>query len=128
MRQDSEESEYSSSYGEFDYDLDDELDFTPKSGQVVWVYVKDMATWYPGFVMNLRCKDIRDRHGRIQMAYPVKYRRNLRRHFSSMLGEMKPDTQEVRQLLAEAGVDVRMQLSEAGDELNDKLRRRGLWR
>ena len=42
--------------------------------------------------------------------WPVKYRHNLRRHFAPLLGEIKPDTPRVRQLLKETGVNVEFEL------------------
>lgn len=42
--------------------------------------------------------------GKEGIFYRVKYRHNLRRYFSPLLGDIKPDIPEVVQLLKDAGV------------------------
>ena len=38
--------------------------------------------------------------------YSVRYRRNVRRYFAPLLGDIKPDTPRVRRLLELAGCDI----------------------
>jgi len=85
-------------------DLDDVFDFSPKSGEFVWVKAKTTTeTWYKGLVMK-GTKSGPIRQGKEGTFYLVRYRHNLRRYFAPLLGDIKPDTPEIRQLLNDAGI------------------------
>ncbi|KLO17539.1 hypothetical protein SCHPADRAFT_936913 [Schizopora paradoxa] len=85
-------------------DLDDVYEFSPKSGDFVWVKAKtDTETWYKGLVMK-GTKEGPVRQGKQGTFYLVRYRHNLRRYFAPLLGDIKPDTAEIRQLLNNAGI------------------------
>ncbi|KAH9891260.1 hypothetical protein C8Q73DRAFT_792683 [Cubamyces lactineus] len=99
----SSDAESSHSHPEYGLlDLDEPIKCTFQDGESVWIKLKDSAEWVPGVVSGkgARAAATRDGEG---MRYPVRYNKTKREYFAPQNGELKPDTPEVRELLAAGG-------------------------
>ncbi|EJD04528.1 uncharacterized protein FOMMEDRAFT_28202 [Fomitiporia mediterranea MF3/22] len=92
-------------------DLDEEWDFHPKAGESVWVKmtVSDREVWYQGQVRG-KPRPGTVRGGRQGDFYSVRYGTKTSKlgYFAPLLGDIKPDTRQVRRLLEEEGRDVEL--------------------
>ncbi|KAI8983223.1 hypothetical protein BD414DRAFT_490287 [Trametes punicea] len=86
-------------------DLDEPMRCTFQDGESVWVKLKDSSEWVRGVVSGkgARTAATRDVSPGEGVAFPVRYNKTKRDYFAPQNGEVKPDTPEVRELLAAGG-------------------------
>ncbi|KAI0358791.1 hypothetical protein OH77DRAFT_1447893 [Trametes cingulata] len=99
----SSDAESSVSHPEYGLlDLDEPMRCTFQDGEQVWVKLRESSEWVAGVVSGkgARTGATRDGEG---VLYPVRYSKAKREYFSPQNGELKPDTPEVRELLAAGG-------------------------
>ncbi|KAF8816632.1 hypothetical protein BYT27DRAFT_7076590, partial [Phlegmacium glaucopus] len=70
----------------------------------VWVRTKE-SNWCYGRVTGRQIRVGQTRHSKQGLYYPVNFgsKNNVRKYFAPMNGEIKPDSDEVRLLLEDAG-------------------------
>ncbi|CDO74812.1 hypothetical protein BN946_scf185001.g60 [Trametes cinnabarina] len=96
----SSDAEFSRSHPEYGLlDLDEPIKCSFHDGENVWVRLKDSAEWVSGVVAGKGARTAATRDGE-GVAYPVRYNKMKRDYFAPQNGELKPDTPEVRELLA----------------------------
>ncbi|OSD05645.1 hypothetical protein PYCCODRAFT_1464992 [Trametes coccinea BRFM310] len=102
----SSDAESSHSHHEYGLlDLDEPMKCSFHEGESVWIRLKDSAHWVRGTLSVKGPRTTATREG-TGFAYPVQYEKDgkIRRdYFAPQNGELKPDTPEVRQLLADGG-------------------------
>ncbi|KAJ3013554.1 hypothetical protein NUW54_g1529 [Trametes sanguinea] len=102
----SSDAESSHSHHEYGLlDLDEPMKCSFREGESVWIRLKDSAHWVPGALSVKGARTTATREG-TGVAYPVQYKKDgktRRDYFAPQNGELKPDTPEVRELLAEGG-------------------------
>ncbi|KAI0825393.1 hypothetical protein BC628DRAFT_1374916 [Trametes gibbosa] len=83
-------------------DIDDPMRCDFRDGERVWVRLRESSEWVTGTVSGkgVRSTVTRDGEG---VLYPVRYNRTKREYFAPQNGELKPDTPEIRHLLAAGG-------------------------
>jgi len=89
---------------EFHY-LEETFDYPFKHHDPVWVYIKEDGRWCLGKVAGRNICMGQTRHCPRGFYYPVVFGRDqqLRKYFSPLNGEMKPDKHDVRELLRRGG-------------------------